>query len=238
MKALLYTLFRPLLEFLAKVWGFIPNLLSAITIVIVGYIVAKILKGVAEGMLGLINFDAMAEKMGITKVLEKGGIARSPTAILVEIFYALVLITFAMVGIDALKLEATSQLVNLFFLYLPRIFAAIVILILGCLFANFLSKVVLAASMGADLPYPKAFSEAVRLIILVLVVAMTLEQLSIAGTVVLSAFSIAFGGIVLALALAFGLGGREVAKEVLEKGLNSRRREKGRSRRSATTKRS
>lgn len=227
MKGFLYTLFRPLLEFLSRIWGFIPNLLAAITIIIIGYIVARVVRGLMERTLCLINFDLIAEKVGIAKILEKGDIARSPTSILVEVLYGLTLFIFIMVGIDALKLEATSQLVNLFFLYLPRLFAALVILVFGYIIANSLSRAVLIASVNADLPYSKTFSEVIRLLILILVIAMALEQLSIAGTILLSAFSIAFGGIVLALALAFGLGGRDVAREILEKRLTKKEKKEG-----------
>lgn len=217
MKTFFYTLFKPLLEFLAKVWDFIPNLLAAIAIIIIGYVVARVIRGIVGRGLELINFDTIVDKIGITHILQKGDITRTPTQILTELLYGLILIIFLMVGIDALNLEATSQLVNLFFLYLPRLFAALIILVIGYLLADFLARAVLIASVNADLPYSKTFSEAVRLLILVLVIAMALEQLSIAGAILLSAFSIAFGGLVLALALAFGLGGRDVAKEILER---------------------
>ncbi len=219
MKAFFYTLFKPLLEFLAKVWNFIPNLLAAIAIIAIGYVVARVVKGIVGRGLELINFDTLVDKMGVTHILRKGDIAKEPAKIVAELLYGLILIIFVMVGIDALNLEATSQLVNLFFLYLPRLFAALIILTIGYLLADFLARAALIASVNADLPYSKTFSEAVRLLILVLVIAMALEQLSIAGTILLSAFSIAFGGLVLALALAFGLGGKDVAREILERRL-------------------
>ena len=91
------------------------------------------------------------------------------------------------------------------------------ILTLGYFIADFLARTVHVAAVNADLPHPKVFSEGIRVVVVVLIIAMALEQLSIAGSILISAFSITFGGIVLALALAFGLGGRGVAKDILER---------------------
>jgi uncharacterized protein YneF (UPF0154 family) len=107
-------------------------------------------------------------------------------------------------------------LVENFWAFVPRLLLAVVILVIGFVVANFAWRATLLAAVNARIPSPRLLSGGVRWLILILAGAMALEQIAVARTVVLTAFAIAFGGLSLAVAIAFGIGGRGIAKRILE----------------------
>jgi len=113
-----------------------------------------------------------------------------------------------------------DRMVEAFFLYLPKLFVAVGILALGFLLANFLSRAALLLAVNEGLPVPRLVAGTVRLLVNVLAFAMAMEQLGIARNTVTVAFAIAFGALMLGLALAFGLGGKDLARELLAKRFN------------------
>jgi hypothetical protein len=116
-----------------------------------------------------------------------------------------------------LGLVVLQEQIARFFLYVPQIFVALLILLIGILLANFVSRAVLLGMVNANVPSARLLSNAVRMFIVILTVAMALEHVALAKSVVLIAFSIAFGAVMLGLAIAFGLGGRDVAMRFIER---------------------
>jgi len=212
-------------KFLGKVATFLPNLLAMVTILIIGFLIAWAIKILLLRFLNAIKFDKMGEKWGLTHMLSKGGIFYSPANLLSKFFYWVIVLITLILGINALEVAATQNFIAQFFNYLPNLFAAMIILIIGYLVAIFLSQAALIAAVNAQMESAKFLSRSVRWFIIVLTLTMTLYHLGIAEKVVVSAFSITFGGIVLALAISFGWGGRELAKDFLEK--LYRKKEKG-----------
>jgi len=127
-----------------------------------------------------------------------------------------------------LQIPVIANLLSQFLIYLPRALSAILILIIGYIIAGFLSRGVLIAAVNSGYHHAKLIAEAARLLLIVLILAMALEQLQIAPGIVIAAFSIIFGGIVLALSIAFGVGGIDAAKRIIEKGSEEKKEEKGR----------
>ncbi len=212
-------------KFLGKVITFLPNLLAMITILVIGFLIAWIIKKLLFRFLKAIQFDKVSERWGLVDVLSKGGVAYSPAGLTSRFFYwIIVLITLSM-GINALDVPAAQNFITQFFNYLPHLFAAILILILGYLIAIFLGQASLIAAVNAQMESARFVSRVVRWFIIILALTMALYQLGIAERVIIAAFSIIFGGIVLALAIAFGWGGRELAKDFLER--LYKKREKG-----------
>lgn len=195
---------------------FLPNLLAALVIVIAGGLVAWILKAIIRRALVMTRFDRFCANAGVTQALTRADIRASPSTLAGQFVFWLVFIIFLMSGISALRLEVFNRLISEFFLYLPRIFAALFILFIGFLIGNFLSRAALIAAVNANLSSPRVISGLVKFLIAILAFAMALEQLQIARNIVIAAFAIAFGAIMLGLAIAFGLGGRDVARQVLE----------------------
>jgi hypothetical protein len=204
-------------KFLAKVITFVPNLLAMITILIIGFLIAWIIKILLLRFLKAIQFDKVSERWGLTHILSKGGMTYSPVNLLSGFFYWVIVLITLILGINALEVAATQNFIARFFNYLPNLFAAVIILAIGYLIAIFLSQATLIAAVNAQIDSARLLSRVVRWFIIILSLTMALYQLGIAENVIIVAFTVIFGGIVLALAIAFGWGGREMAKDFLEK---------------------
>jgi hypothetical protein len=204
-------------KFLGKVITFLPNLLAMITILIIGFLIAWIVKRLISRFLKAIQFDKVSERWGLAEVLSKGGLAYSPASLLSRFFYWVIVLITLIMGINALDVPATQNFIAQFFNYLPHLFAAILILIVGYLIAIFLGQAALIAAVNAQMESAKLLGRSVRWFIIILSLTMALYHLGIAEKVIIAAFTIIFGGIVLALAISFGWGGRELAKDFLER---------------------
>lgn len=204
-------------KFLGKVVTFLPNLLAMITILVIGFITAWVIKTLLFRFLKAIQFERVSERWGLTHILSKGGMAYSPAHLLSRFFYWVIVLITLILGINALEVAATQNFIAHFFNYLPHLFAAVLILVIGYLIAIFLGQAALIAAVNAQMESARLLGRSVRWFIIILSLTMALYHLGIAEKVIVAAFSITFGGIVLALAIAFGWGGRELAKDFLER---------------------
>lgn len=210
-------IFEPLKEVYLKFVSFLPNLLAMSIVILIGILAAKVVRAILVHALKAIKFDSWSDRMGLTSAIRKGDLWSKPTEILgTAVFWALIVVA-VMAGMSTLKLEAIDSLVSRFVLYLPRAVSAVLILVFGYIIAGFIGRAVVIAAVNQGFHYARLLAEAVRLLIIVLILSMALEQLQVAPEIVAAAFSILFGGIVLALAIAFGVGGIEAAKRVIEK---------------------
>ncbi|MBS3907818.1 MAG: hypothetical protein KGZ49_12365 [Syntrophaceae bacterium] len=214
-------------KFLGKVVTFLPNLLAMITILVIGFITAWVIKTLLFRFLKAIQFDRVSERWGLTHVLSRGGMAYSPASLVSRFFYWVIVLITLILGINALEVAATQNFIAQFFSYLPNLFAAVIILVIGYLIAIFLGQAALIAAVNAQMESAKLLSRSVRWFIIILSLTMALYHLGIAEKVIVAAFSITFGGIVLALAIAFGWGGRELAKDFLERFYLKKKEEDG-----------
>jgi hypothetical protein len=211
------TMLAPLRRFFAAALEFLPALLAALVIIAAGWLVAWALKLIIRRLLGAAKFDRFCANAGMIHMLRRADIYTAPSELASRFVFWLIFAVFLTAGVGALGVEAVNQLVADFFLYLPRIFAALLILLLGFLIGNFLSRAVLIAAVNAHLSSPRIMSGVVKYLIAILAFAMALDQLQIARSIVTAAFAIAFGAFMLGLAIAFGLGGRDVARQMLER---------------------
>lgn len=210
-------IFEPLQEMFLQFKAFLPGLLAMLVILALGILLAKVIEMILIKFLAAIKFDGWSDRMGFTTLMRKGDLWAKPSAIIGTIMFWLLVIVTLMIGLSALKVGAIDRMVGEFFAYMPRVFSAAVILVIGYVLSGFISRAVLIASANSGFHYAKLLAEAVRTLLTVLILAMVMEQLQIAPTIVLAAFSIVFGGIVAALAIAFGVGGIEAAKRVIER---------------------
>lgn len=208
---------EPLKELILKFKVFVPNLLAMLVVLFIGILLALIIKRVLAKFLTAINFDSWSDRMGFTKLMRQGDMWGKPSSILSEIVFWLLVIVTLMSGLNALQIEAIDKLVSQFFSYIPRIFSAAMILIAGYLLSGFISRAVLIAAANSGFHYAKLLAQAIHTLLIVLILAMIMEQLQIAPSIVLAAFSIIFGGIVIAIAIAFGVGGIDAARRIIEK---------------------
>lgn len=209
--------------FATKITTFLPNLIGAIIIFVVGLIIAKLIKMGIVRLLRLVRFDSASEKTGIKSFLDKGSIVRTPSEIIGTLVYWFIMILVIIASFDALGLPIVSDILNDIFRYIPNVVAAIIVLMLGVLFANLLSAVVRTAASNAGLPIAEGMGKAAFYTIVFFSGSIALIQLGIGEEVVTAAFVITFGATALALALAFGLGGKEVAADYLRKWLEEKK---------------
>lgn len=200
----------------AMLTDFLPRLLAMIIIFIVGGIVAWILKVIVRRILSFVRFNQLCETAGFTQLLTKTALP-SPTELLSRLVFWVVWVAFTLVALSGLGITALNDEITRFFLLLPQIFVAILILLVGVLIANFFGRATLLAAVNANSPSPRLLSSMVRFLIIILAVTMALERIGLGHGVILIAFSIAFGAVMFGLALAFGLGGRDAARRVIEK---------------------
>ena len=216
MDAFVTLILEPLKEVYAKFAKFGPNLLAMLFIILIGLVIARIARFAIVKLLEAIKFDSWSDRMGLTAVLRKGNLWSRPSAAFGAFVFWLLVLTAFMAGFSALNIQAFDSLVSQFILYLPKVISAVLILVVGYIVTGFIGRAVLIAAVSRGYHFAKLFAEAVRLLLVLLFIAMALEQLQVAPGIVVAAFSIMFGGIVLALAIAFGVGGIEAAKKIID----------------------
>ena len=209
-----------LLQVRERLLAVIPGLLVLLTMLVVGFLLAWLVRIIVSRVGRAIGIDRLFERWGVAPSLRRSGILRLPSDVLGLVCFWAIFILFASVGIDGLALPggapgATALLVA----FLPPLLAAALILLVGWLVANFLSQGVLIAAVNARLPEARLLARGVHWGVLLFAAATALTHLGIGKEMVLVAFGITFGGVVFSVALAFGLGGRGVARHILERRL-------------------
>jgi hypothetical protein len=219
-------LLGPLETLGGQVLVFLPNLLAMAIILIAGLAAAWGARYVIERLLRVIGLDHLSMRLGVSDALARGGVKSDPSRLVGQAAYWLVVLFAAVAGISALNLQPVNQLAQSFLAYIPRLFTALLILVAGYLLSNFVSQAVLIAAVNAGLPPARLVALCARWGVQLAATAMALEQLGIAETIVVVGFGVVLGGVVLAAAIAFGLGARDLAREFLERRLGGSPRER------------
>jgi len=207
---------EPVTQMLTKMMAYLPVLLGALIILIVGWIVAKAIKRIVDWLLKLIRFDVLADKAGISEILKKGNLEISAGEVISSLVYWLIVIMVLVMTVDALGLPKASDVLASLFAYVPKVIAALLVLVVAMFLASFVSGIVRTAAGNADLPRPEIFAAVSRWAIIIFAITIALEQLGIASLLVTATFNIILGGVSLALAIAFGLGGKDTVAKYLE----------------------
>src|SRR5271169_3630470 len=212
-------------NFVHMIAEFLPHFLVMLIIIVFGLVVASVLKLILRALLRLTKLDRVAEEAGATRVLRMAHIPAMSELLSRSLFWV-TWFAFILVGLSVLGVPSLQEQISRFLRFLPEVFVAILILFLGAVIANFLSRTALLAAVNAGHPSAKILSWSIRFGIWILAISMTLEELGVARQTVISAFSIIFGASMLGLAIAFGLGGQDLARKFLERYLGSSKKEK------------
>ena len=208
---------EPLKNMYRELAMFLPNLLAMLIIIVIGILVAWLVRAGVLKLFKAINLDSWSDRMGLTTIMRKGNFWAKPSAAVGALFFWVLLIAAFMAGFSALRIRAIDNLVSQFVLYIPRVLSAVLIIIAGYLVTGFVSRAILISAVNKGYQFATMLAEAAKLLLIVLFIAMALEQLQVAPGIVTAAFSIIFGGIVLAIAIAFGIGGIDAAKKIIER---------------------
>lgn len=205
---------------------FLPRFVAAIVILVAGWLIAKaIYMGAVKG-LNLINFSALTDRAGIDRFLKQGGIRKTTVEIIGLLIYWLIILATMLVAFNTLGLTVVSELVSRITRFIPNVIVAILILTIGLYFARFISESVVAYGKNVGMEDSELMGRLARYAIMVFVIIIALGQMNIGEAILYPAFLILFGGIVLALALAFGIGGQKWAAGQIERFFSKPRRRK------------
>ena len=202
----------------------LPNVF-AMGVLILGGLLAAWLSGLLlERFLRVIGLDHLSSRLGTTAVLLRAGIKTDPSRLIGQMLYWSVALFSFMAGLSALNLAPINQFAQSLLAYVPHLITAGVILLAGYVCSNFASQAILIAAVNAGLPPARLIANCSRWGLQLLAGAMALEQLGIAEHIVVVGFGITWGGLVLASAIAFGLGATDLAKDFLERRMIGRSR--------------
>ncbi len=209
-----------------KLASFAPDALQLLIIIAIGFIVAWLLKLVMRYLLKAVKFDVFSYRVGMTSVLSKASVERSASEVVGIFIYWCAVFVFFLIALGTLEVYAIDNLVASVFSYIPQFVVAVFVFLLGYFLSRFFSRAILIGLVNARVKSAMLIAGLFRILIIILFSAMAVEQLGIARGIVVCTFAISFGGLVLASAIAFGLGGRDMAKDILERRFKASKEEK------------
>lgn len=195
----------------------LPRVVGAALLLVAGWLVAKIARRLAIRLLRFLRVDVLAEQAGMEDVLMRGDVRYTTVTILANLLYWFILFASTLAALNVLGLRAADDLFHRIVLYVPNVFVALVVLIFGSVFARFVKVASFTYLSNIGVDGAELISAIAQIAVVVFVISVALEQLAIGGQVLVSAFQIVFGAVCLAFALAFGLGGRDWAAQVIER---------------------
>lgn len=208
---------EPLRAFLVQIGAYLPRLGVALAVVLAGWLVAKALRFGAVKALRAINFHVLTERAGVDAFLQQGGTERDTTDLVGLIVYGLVVLGALIVAFNGLGLTQVTELLGRVLLFLPKVLVGLLVLVVGLYFARFIGQSVLAYCRNVGIGDAELLSRIAQYAIVTFVLLIAIDHVDIGGGLVQQTFLILLTGIVLALALAFGIGGRDRAAALLER---------------------
>ncbi|MBX3619105.1 MAG: hypothetical protein KF891_03815 [Rhizobacter sp.] len=208
---------EPVRAFLVQVGAFLPSLAVAVVVLLVGYLLAKAARFAVQRGLHAINFHIVTQRSGMDGFLQRGGTQADTATVLATLVYWLVILAALVVAFNGMGLAHVTDILSRVMLFVPKVIVAVLILAFGAYFARFVGNAVVTYCRGVGVRDAQALGALSRYAIMVFVVMIAFDQLDIGGHIITWAFVIVLSGLVLALALAFGLGGQRWAAAHLER---------------------
>ncbi len=208
---------EPVRAFLLQIAGFLPRLALAIGVLIAGWLLAKFAMFAIVRGLRAINFNVLTERAGLDGFLHQGGIETDTTGILGLLVYWLVILAALIIGFNSMGLTYITGLLGQVVLFVPKVIVALLILAFGAYFARFVGNAVIAYCKNVNLQDSAVLGKLAQYAIMTFVVLIALDQVNVGGDIVRQSFLIILAGVVFALALAFGLGGKAAAAELIDR---------------------
>jgi len=211
------SLLEPLSLLWARFLAFLPQLAFAIVLVIAGWLLAKAARFAFVKALRAINFNVLTERAGLDGFLSQGGIRSDTTDVFGVLLYWLIILATLVAAFNALGMNYITELLRQVVMFVPRLMIALVILTFGAYFARFIAGAVMAYCRNVGIQDSDILGRLAQYAILAFVILLALEQMQIGGEIIRQSFLIILAGVVFALALAFGIGGKDWAAELLER---------------------
>lgn len=206
----------PLREMTATVFSFIPTLVVAFLILFIGWIATKFIKDIIVHVFKLIKFDKLADHVGVTAFLHKGGIKHTPSEVIGCVAYSVLMVMVMILTVKALGLTAAADFIGTLLAYIPSVISGALVLMIGLYLARFVSALVYIAAKNTDMPVPATLSRLSKWAIVLYVTILYLKEIGLATVFTGENYSTFVTGLVFALALAFGLAGKDIAAKYLD----------------------
>ncbi len=219
-------LIEPIRTSLNQVGEFLPRILIAIVVVVVGWLVAKAVRFAIVKMLRAVNFNVVTEKAGIDAFLQQGGSEINATNVLGMLAYWLVILASLMVAFNGMGLTHVTDLIERIVLFVPKVMVAVLILAFGAYFARFIGLALTTYCKNVGIGDAEVLGKVAMYAIMVFVILIALDQLGL-GEIIKQTFLILIAAVALGLALAFGLGGQKRAAEFLERWSSNKNGDRG-----------
>lgn len=198
------------------------NIIVMIIVMILGVIVSWFIKKVLVKLLILFRFDQWAQQAGVTNFLEKGGVKIPPSMIIGKIAYWIFIIAFFSFGLNFIGISQFSEYTSKISSTLPNIAVSLVIIIFGLIFSNFINKVIFMTCENANLRYGDLIGKGVRIFLIIITFGIVFEYMGVGNTIVTISFLIIFGGIIMTLSLALGIGLSHVVGDLIKEKVKER----------------
>lgn len=202
-------------HFLNEVAISLPKIIGAILILLIGWIVAKLLKKAIIKLLHLVRLNTLSEKVGIEKFLKEGGLKKTAVDLIGSLFYWIIMLTVILAIFNSLQLTSAQELFNSIILFIPNIIVALIILLFGLYAARFIATVLSSSLKNMNDKTAEIIEKIAYFSIVIFTVFLVLGQLKIAQEIITNAFILVFGAFCLAFGLAFGIGGKDFAADIL-----------------------
>ena len=206
----------PVKAMLIKIWSYIPSIVGAILILVIGWLLAKLIEIIVARVLKIVKLDVAAEKAGVVKILAQGDIRNSLSEIIGVIVYWLVILITVVTTLNALNLTIAADLLARLVEYVPNIIAAIFVLVLGSFLASFVSSIVKTSAANAGIGNAKLLAQVAQTVLVIFSIVIAIDQLKIASNLLAMALNILLAAIGLGIALAFGLGCKDIAAKSMQ----------------------
>lgn len=212
---------EPIMAMAIKIWGYVPNVIAAIVILLVGLVIVKILTNIIVRLLKLSKIDVASEKSGLAAMLKVGEIKSTLSDIIGTMIYWLLVLIVVVTAAQALKFTAAVDLMSRLIAYIPNIIAAVLVLAVGTFLASILGSFVSASAKNAGLKKANLLAQIVKTALVIFTIAIALEQLRIATVLITQVVSVIVLSIGLGIAIAFGLGCKDLVSKWVNDFVNS-----------------
>lgn len=202
---------------LRQVGDFLPRLGLALLVLLAGWLIAKAVRFAVVRGLRAINFNVLAERAGLDGFLERGGVETDTTGIFGLLVYWLAILATLVIAFNGLGLTYITDLLSQVVQFVPRVIVALLILAFGTYFARFIGKAIAAYCGQIGVQDAELLGRLAQYALIVFVVLIALDQMNVGGDIIRQSFLILLAGVVFALALAFGIGGKDWAAGLLER---------------------
>ena len=194
----------------------IPRIIGFLVILIIGWFIAGLLASAVAALLRTVHFNVLAQRAGLQEFIQNMGLRKDPSGILADIVKWFVRLIVLVVAFDALGLPAVSQVLHQFLLWIPNLIVAVVVLVIAGLAANALGNLIRGSTAQAGFSNPDLLASIARVAVWGFGIVVAVNQIGVAQELVNTLFMGFIGALALAAGLAFGLGGRETAAQIVQ----------------------